>query len=302
MAVLMAWLLVQRRKLIATNVDSETPPCDDQQARKSVCCVAAAVAILIGLLIVLVPLGGLLVKVGHDVEVAQGTLVGTWSLSRTVERLMEAPVIFAAEYRWTGIIAISVALSAVLIAWPLAAAGRQRRRLEVGLDLLTISLVLLPGPLVGLMVVRFFQIPVPGFSPLYQQTLVPTVIALLFRAVPAAYWILRAGYRGLDNQLLDTAQLDHSWIRRIWGIDRPILLGSLWGAGIAAAIIASGDVPATLPVVPPGVTTVGTRLFGLLHSGARYQEAALAMWYLAAVLVISLFLARRFLALRVTVT
>jgi len=210
-------------------------------------------------------------------------------------------VIFAAEYQWTGIIAISVALSAVLIAWPLAAAGRQRRRLEAGLDLLTIGLVLLPGPLVGLMVVRFFQLPVPGFSVLYQQTLVPTVVALLFRAVPAAYWVLRAGYRGLDNQLLDTAQLDHSWIRRIWRIDRPLLQGSLWGAGIAAAIIASGDVPATLPVVPPGVTTVGTRLFGLLHSGARYQEAALAMWYLAAVLVISLFLARRFLALRVKV-
>ena len=43
--------------------------------------------------------------------------------------------------------------------------------------------------------------------------------------------------------------------------------------------MASGDVPATLPVVPPGVTTVGTRLFGLLHSGARQQEAALAIWY-----------------------
>jgi iron(III) transport system permease protein len=301
MAVLMTWLLVQRRKFVVTHVDAGTPQREDQQARKSVCCVAAAVAILIGLLIVLAPLGGLLVKVGHDVEIAQGSLVGTWSFSRTVQRLWEAPAIFSAEYRWTGILAVSVALSAVLIAWPLAAVGRQRRRLEAGFDLLTIGLVLLPGPLVGLMVVRFFQLPIPGFSTLYQQTLVPTVIALLFRAVPAAYWVLRAGYRGLDNQLLDTAQLDHSWIKRVWGIDRPLLQGSLWGAGIAAAIVASGDVPATLPVVPPGVTTVGTRLFGLLHSGARYQEAALAMWYLAVVLVISLFLARRFLALRVKV-
>ena len=208
-------------------------------------------------------------------------------------------MIFASEYRWTCIIAVVVALFAVLIAWPLSAVGRQRRRLEVGLDLLTISFVLLPGPVVGLMVVTFFQLSVPGFFTLYQQTLVPTIIALLFRAVPAAYWVLRAGYRGLDSQLLDTAQLDHSWIKRVWTIDRRLLQGSLWGAGIAAAVVASGDVPATLPVVPPGVTTVGTRLFGLLHSGARYQEAALAIWYLAAVLAISLFLARRFLALRV---
>ena len=88
----------------------------------------------------------------------------------------------------------------------------------------------------------------------------------------------------------------------MWNIDRPILQGSLWGAGITLLLSwLQGDVPATLPVVPPGVTTVGTRLFGLLHSGARYQEAALAIWYLAVVLVISLFLARRFLAIRVKV-
>ena len=117
--------------------------------------------------------------------------------------------------------------------------------------------------------------------------------------MPAAYWVLRAGYRGLDNHLLETAQFDHSWFRRIWVIDRPLLKGSLCVAAVVAAIVASGDVPATLPVVPPGVTTVGTRLFGLLHSGARYQEAALAMWYLTVVLMISLVLARRFLALRV---
>ena len=90
-------------------------------------------------------------------------------------------------------------------------------------------------------------------------------------------------------------------MKRVLFIDRPLLAGSLCIAGVAAAIVASGDVPAMLPVVPPGVTTVGTRLFGLLHSGARYQEAALAVWYLAAVLLISLFLARRFLALRVKV-
>ena len=302
MSALMTWLLVQRRRLSVISAEPDVPTCDDQEVRKSVCCLAAAIATLILLLIVLVPLGGLLVKVGHDVEVAQGTLVGTWSLSRTAQRLWEAPVIFASEYRWTGILAVLVALSAVLIAWPLAAAGRRTRRLEAWLDLLTISFVLLPGPLVGLMVVRVFQVPIPGFFTLYQQSLVPTVIALLFRAVPAAYWVLRAGYRGLDNSLLDTAQLDQSCIQRMWNIDRPILQGSLWGAGIAAAVVASGDVPATLPVVPPGVTTVGTRLFGLLHSGARYQEAALAIWYLAVVLVISLFLARRFLALRVKMT
>jgi iron(III) transport system permease protein len=65
--------------------------------------------------------------------------------------------------------------------------------------------------------------------------------------------------------------------------------------------VASGDVPATLPVIPPGMTTVGTRLFGLLHSGARYQESALAIWYLLAVAAISLVLFRQGVAGRVRV-
>ena len=59
-------------------------------------------------------------------------------------------------------------------------------------------------------------------------------------------------------------------------------------AFMLAAVIASGDVPAMLPVMPAGVTTVGTRLFELLHSGARYQEASLASWYVAAVVLFAL--------------
>ena len=34
----------------------------------------------------------------------------------------------------------------------------------------------------------------------------------------------------------------------------------------------TGDVPATLPVIPPGVSTVGTRLFGLLHSSSKKKK------------------------------
>ena len=300
MAVLMTWLLVARRRLVVTRKEAvafaEGPGLSGPGRG-----FAALIAIVVIGLVVVIPLGGLAVKVGHDVEVQQGQLVATWSLDKTLERLWNAPAVFAAEYRWTGMIALGSAIMAVLVAWPLAALARGERRWERLLDPLTIVMVLLPGPLVGLLVVRVFQFPIPGFGTLYQQTLVPTLLVLLVRAVPAAYWILRASYRGLDDSLLESARLDSSFLRRMWLIDRPLLKGNLWVAGLASAIVASGDVPAMLPVVPPGVTTVGIRLFGLLHSGARYQEAALAIWYLAAVLLISLVLARQFLSLRVKV-
>ena len=40
------------------------------------------------------------------------------------------------------------------------------------------------------------------------------------------------------------------------------------------------------------MTTVGSRLFGLLHSGARFQEAALAFWYLLAIALLGWLLIR----------
>ena len=85
--------------------------------------------------------------------------------------------------------------------------------------------------------------------------------------------------------------MDDSWIQRMWRVDLRLLTGPLVLASLAAAVVATGDVPVTLPVAPPGVTTVGTRLFGLLHSGARYQEAALAIWYLGAIVAIALVIA-----------
>lgn len=244
-------------------------------------------------LIVIVPLAGLLIKAGQNVSVEQGQVRAVWSARACVERLWEAPVMFADEYRWTAIIAIVVGASAAAIAWPLAAVGRRRRRLERWIDVGTIVMVTLPGPIVALGVVSLFQAPLPAIRFLYLQTIVPTVLALLVRAVPAAYWVIRAGYRGIGTSVLDASRMDGAWARRVWSIERPLMQGSLLAAVAVAAVVASGDVPATLPVVPPGVATVGTRLFGLLHSGARYQEAVLALWYVAAVVTVSLISRRR---------
>ncbi len=249
--------------------------------------IACVIAIVIAAIVLVVPLAGLFVKVGHQVVVAEGTRSVSWSISQSVSVLAAAPRTFAAEYQWTIMLAVLTGLAGVAVAWPLAAFGRTHRRLELLVDFATIAIVLIPGPIVGLAVVRLFQLPVPGFRDLYQATLIPTVIALLFRAGPVAYWIMRTGYRGVDDDLLAAARLDVGWIGRLWVIDRSMLSRSLLASVLAAAIVASGDVPATLPVAPPGVTTVGTRLFGLLHSGARYQEAALALWYVGTIVVVA---------------
>jgi iron(III) transport system permease protein len=176
--------------------------------------------------------------------------------------------------------------------WFFVAAGRAFRKLGSLMDFVSIVMVLIPGPIVGVTIVLFFQRDVPGFRYLYHQSLLPLVMGLLVRALPVSYWMMRARYRGLGENVLDAARLEMSWWQRLWCIDRKLVTHTLLAAFVGAAIVASGDVPVMLPIIPPGVTMVGTRLFEQLHSGARYQEASLAFWYVCAVVVFACLLVR----------
>lgn len=249
---------------------------------------AASVASVLMLMLLAVPFMGLLVKIGHQVTVSGDEIQVRWSAQQALVTTLSAPRDFASEYGWTFAIAGLAGLAAVMVSWPLSAWGRSSHRIERVLDVVSIVVFVIPGPIVGLSIVRCFQIDFPGFAHLHQRTLVPTMIALLFRAAPIAYWTLRAGYRVMDTRLVDAAKIDGNVWRRMWCIDRPMMGTSFFVAFFGASLMASGDVPVTLPVVPPGVSTVGTRLFGLLHSGARQQEAALAIWYVGVCVLVAL--------------
>ncbi|MCO8121018.1 amino acid ABC transporter permease [Stieleria sp. TO1_6] len=254
---------------------------------------AAPPAVALSTLMFAFPFAGLLMKTGQTVIVSpqpdQGATVH-WSLRHCVEVLAVAPREYADEYRWTLLLAVAVGLVCVPVAWTLASLMRTRPQAGRWVDWISLVVFLIPGPIVGLVVVWLFSLPLPGFKLLYQQSLLPTILALMMRALPVSYWIIRAAYWGLDRSLLDVARLDLSWGRRMWSIDRVLLIRPLLVAGLASAVMASGDVPVTLPVLPPGVVTVGTRLFALLHSGARNQEAALAFWYVLAIIFVSIVL------------
>ena len=73
------------------------------------------------------------------------------------------------------------------------------------------------------------------------QMLFPAVGFIFFVLVflVVVYWVMRAGYRGIETPVLEAARLDGSWLRRWWSIDRPILKSNVIAAMLAAAIVAS---------------------------------------------------------------
>lgn len=257
---------------------------------------ACVIAGLIVTLMFAFPLAGLVMKAGQQVTVAlqsdQGASIG-WSLGHALEMLASAPAEFSREYKWTAVLAVLTALVCLPAGWAIASLARPRQRLGRAIDLVSLVVFLIPGPIVGLAVIHLFSLPVPGFHQLYHGTLLPTIVALMVRSLPVSYWIIRAGYAGLDSTILDVSKMDLSWPGRMWLVDRPLLIRPLTIAGFASAVMASGDVPVTLPILPPEVVTVGTRLFALLHSGARNQEAALAFWYVGSIVVVAVVLSYR---------
>lgn len=290
---------------------------------------STALAVIVSTFMFAFPLVGLVLKTGQRIAVVDGEATIDWSLVHVWNVLISAPGEYRSEYQWTVVLACSTALVCVPLGWALASFARSRPFWRRTIDLLSLILFLIPGPIVGLMVVRLFTLaelfeptidsakpysdavdaggvsaaggisgPISGLHFLYHQTLVPTIMALMFRALPVSYWVMRTGYQGIESSVLDVSRLDFGWFRAMWVVDRPLLGRALVIAGVASAVMASGDVPVTLPVLPPGVVTVGTRLFALLHSGARNQEAALAFWYVGSIVVVGIALACRWKLVR----
>ncbi len=260
--------------------------------RQFIAWIAGLLTLFIAAVVVVIPLSGIIIKAGHEVVVIDSQRTISWSLTQFSRNISASPTTFAAEYQWTLCIAAVTGCVAAGSGWFFVAAGRAFRKLGSLMDFVSIVMVLIPGPIVGVTIVLFFQRDVPGFRYLYHQSLLPLVMGLLVRALPVSYWMMRARYRGLGENVLDAARLEMSWWQRLWCIDRKLVTHTLLAAFVGAAIVASGDVPVMLPIIPPGVTMVGTRLFEQLHSGARYQEASLAFWYVCAVVVFACLLVR----------
>ena len=238
---------------------------------------------------VFVPAFSLIVKLGQEAQIMDGNLVTQWRLSLLTERIFEAPVTFRAEYFWTLVLSTFSGVIAILVSWPLAAWGRSSRAVRRSVDLLTLSVAIIPGPVIAMLVIECFQLSVPGFAVLYERSIIPTSCALMARGIPISYWIIRIGYSMIPSNLFASASMEMSIFSRLIQVDLPLLRTTSCRLAITL-LYASGDLPASLPVLPPGMTTVGSRLFGLLHSGARFQEAALAFWYLTAVALLGLIL------------
>ena len=225
------------------------------------------------------PLGNLIERLGTEVRQVDGQVIRNWSMLKGLQVLAETPRKFALEFRSTAAIAISAMFLAIVLAAALAWLARRRPSVAtLGWFIATIGIAL-PGPVIGLGVIAILNHDQPVLIYLYDRTLVGPILAILVRVFPLVFIALWWAFCTLDEEPLDAATLDGAgpW-RQLFSIALPQRWPLLISAALATFAIASGDVSASLLVLPPGPReTIARRMFGLIHVGADDQVAGVAL-------------------------
>jgi len=248
---------------------------------------AAAVLWFVLLLVVGVPLGNLVYQAGGHVTASESGRVRSWFARRLVERVADAPREHAGDLWLSTQLGVAAASAAVLIGVPLAWSLRLARRVPL-MRLTGLALCLtIPGPLLGIGVIRLLNRPPDStlaFLAVLYDSYFPPWLVQTIRALPLVTLILWAALASVPQAMLDAAAIDRAgW----WGRLLRIALPQRWPAVLAAWLvglaIASGELAATVLVMPPGRSTAITvRIFQLLHYGVDDRVAAISLVMAAA--------------------
>ena len=244
------------------------------------------IAILVGIFLAVlvgVPLMNLCCKSGILVTQTDAGRLRSWSLWKCLATVAAAPWQYRREFGWSLSIAALSATAAVLTATVLASLTTLGKRrpgvLRAGL-LLSIAVCLaIPGPVVGLAIVRLMNQPwCPPLLWLYDRSIFAPWLATLVRSLPPAALIMWHALRTFPREMLEAAAADGAGpLRRLLLIVLPCRLPALALAWVVAMAVSLGDLAASILVVPPGVTTLSIRIFGLLHSGVEDQVAGVCL-------------------------
>ncbi len=236
--------------------------------------VAAMLLLLVG-----VPLGNLLYKAGVLVTQTDAGRLRTWSPVKCFSIIWHAPWRNRREFGWSLLIGPCAATAAVLAATALAWWARRGGLRALPVLILTAACLAVPGPVLGLMVIVLLNRPgLPWLVNLYDHSILAPWLVLSIRALPAATLILWHAFRTIPAEVLESAALDGAGpIRRMWHVVLPLRRDAIALAWLVALAVALGDLAASILVLPPGVTTISTHLFGLLHYGIEDQAAGMSL-------------------------
>lgn len=246
---------------------------------------AAAVTLLFCWLIAGLPLANLVAKAGLVVQQTGGDRLRQWSAGHFCRIVASSLFRFQHEFGWSLLIGGMAATCALIAGAGLAWWARRGGWRAVPALTLGACGLALPGPLIGLGIVGIMDRSEPRILVwLYDRTVLAPVLAIAIRILPLAILCCWHLLRSVADDALDCAACEGAgpwW--RFWLVAWPQRRFGLAAAWLAVFATATGDLACSILVVPPGVTTVPIRVFGLIHAGVDDQVAGLCLIMFAGV-------------------
>ena len=172
---------------------------------------------------------------------------------------------------------------AVAFAWCLAWVSRKSRIWST----ITISsacvALAVPGPVAGMaMLLAYHRI-----FWLYNSSAI-LILTFVVRTWTYALLVLWPAVRAVPQELLEAAELDGEGpLRRAWSVGLPLTRGAIALAWGVAFVVALGELPAAALIMPPGISTLTSRIWDLLHIGVESRLAGIALVTLGVFAIVS---------------
>lgn len=243
----------------------------------------AALLILVG-----IPIGSLIYQAGEIVEQIDNQRVRTWSFGKAIGELVYSPWINRQEFGWSLVISNTASITAVTISIPLAFAALGNRWARWLAAIIGAVCMTLPGPMIGLgLIAMLNQSDWDWLAYLNDRTILAPWLAITVRCLPLVLLVVWFSFRLVPRETLEVARLDGVGpVGQLFHVVIPQCFAAIVCAWLVGLAIAIGDLAASILVVPPGVTTIAIRVFGLVHYGVNDRLAALCLWTIGMLLAI----------------
>jgi iron(III) transport system permease protein len=231
-------------------------------------------------LLILLPVGNLAYKLGILVEQTGEVRVRSWSVAKAADLMLKTPLSYPQEVAWSLALSQVTALVTLALGLPIAwLANRQGfwRMMMFGLAAFCFAI---PGPIVAIVLIRgFSQSGVGWLNFLYDRTIAAPAMVMVVRSLPFLLLILWQAFRTVPRADLENARMaGASSLQQLFQIAIPQRYSAIGCAWFVAVALSMGELTSSILVVPPGVTTLSIRIFGLVHYGVEDRLAAVCLW------------------------
>lgn len=230
--------------------------------------------------LIFVPVGNLIYKAGLVFLPTESGVRRDWYFGHFLTVLSSTPWKYRSEFYWTTLIGIASTSVVLILAIPLAWWSRTKRfGATVCASFMCAVGFAAPGPLVGIFVESMLNREHGEFfNWLYDYTVLAPVVAVSIKSLPlaviACWWL----FRTVPDRLLERAEIDGmSGLRQLFSIGIKGHMIPLAGIALLTFGISTGDLAASLLVLPAGMETIQRRVFGFVHSGVDDQVAAICL-------------------------